>query len=258
MPAHKKALLRRTDDCIHSCRFANAGSFLRFILPKAADEGRRTAFCGRQRGLRPTLTVARCPAERADKTADFSKKAWPPFLILSAFSKSKRAGSRFSASPAFSKDGQDCRRRRIGHAVYSEQTVPAGFAVFAKIYAFSLSLSIPLLTWTSIYRQHILFPSLTASLKTPSILNPAFKYTFFGARIKGVNIQFQTMQLFKGKVAGDFCCPCTDSFASFRLLINADSEICTAQFPIHFIDDAFTDYFPVGSNHQKEISVIVF
>ena len=44
MPAHKKALLRRTDDCIHSCRFANAGSFLRFILPKAADEGRRTAF----------------------------------------------------------------------------------------------------------------------------------------------------------------------------------------------------------------------
>ena len=60
------------------------------------------------------------------------------------------------------------------------------------------------------------------------------------------------MQLFKGKVAGDFCCPCADSFASFRLLINADSEICTAQFPIHFIDDAFTDYFPAGAIIKKK------
>lgn len=41
---HKKALPQRTDDRIHPCRFANAGPFLRFILPKAIDEGRRTAF----------------------------------------------------------------------------------------------------------------------------------------------------------------------------------------------------------------------
>lgn len=96
MTAHKKALLRRTDDRIHPCRFANAGPFLRFILPKAADEGRRTAFfVSAKGGLRPTLTVACCPAERADKTADFLKRLGRLFSDFGALFKIEMEGKPF-------------------------------------------------------------------------------------------------------------------------------------------------------------------
>lgn len=120
MPAHKKRCCGEQTTAYTRVVLRMRSRFFNLSFRQPPMRGRRTAFfVGVKGGLRPTLTVACCPAERADKTADFSKGLAAFSLVLECFSKSKWAGSRFRASPAFSKDGQDCRRRRIGHAVYS-------------------------------------------------------------------------------------------------------------------------------------------
>lgn len=182
---HKKALPQRTDDCIHPCRFAHAGSFLQFILPTAADEGRRTAFFVGVKGACADLD--RRPLSRRTGRQDgrFLKRLGRLFSGFGALFLNRNGREAVLALPLpLAKTDQDCRRRRIETPFILEQTVPAGFAVFAEIYAFSFiafhSSSNMDINISSAYSS----PSLTASLKTPSILNPAFKYTFSALGLK--------------------------------------------------------------------------
>lgn len=96
MTAHKKALLRRTDDCIHPCRFANAGSFLQFILPTAADEGAaHRLFCGRQRGLAPDLDRRLLPCRTGRQDGRFLKRLGRLFSGFGVLFKIEMGGKPF-------------------------------------------------------------------------------------------------------------------------------------------------------------------
>lgn len=72
---HKKALPQRTDDCIHPFRFANAEPFLRFILPKAADEGGGAPpFLWASKGLAPDLDRRPLPRRTGRQDGRFLKR----------------------------------------------------------------------------------------------------------------------------------------------------------------------------------------